>query len=87
MLFERLTAFIFLLRRMAPEVAMGESYDKSADVFSFGMVVYELITRDKPPMRKLKDCYAFNGDDHAGAFLLSSSSSSFFFFLLKRRCG
>jgi serine/threonine protein kinase len=60
---------------MAPEVAMGESYDKSADVFSFGMVVYELITRDKPPMRKLKDCYAFNGDDHAGAFLLSSSSS------------
>jgi serine/threonine protein kinase len=55
---------------MAPEVAMGESYDKSADVFSFGMVIYELITRDKPPMRKLKDCYAFNGDDHAGAFLL-----------------
>ncbi|ELR14036.1 protein kinase domain containing protein [Acanthamoeba castellanii str. Neff] len=51
---------------MAPEVAMGESYDKSADVFSFGMVIYELITRDKPPMRKLKDCYAFNGDDHAG---------------------
>jgi serine/threonine protein kinase len=64
---------------MAPEVAMGESYDKSADVFSFGMVVYELITRDKPPMRKLKDCYAFNGDDHAGAFLLSSSSSLLLF--------
>jgi len=51
---------------MAPEVAMGESYDKSADVFSFGMVIYELITRDKPPMRKLKDCYAFNGDEHKG---------------------
>jgi len=49
---------------MAPEVAMGESYDSSADVFSFGMVVYELITRDKPPVRKLKDCYAFKPDEY-----------------------
>ncbi|KAL6076117.1 Nucleolar protein NOP5, putative, expressed [Balamuthia mandrillaris] len=49
---------------MAPEVAMQENYDKSADVFSFGMVLYELITRDKPPARKLKDCYGFNADEH-----------------------
>jgi serine/threonine protein kinase len=59
-----------LTSRMAPEVAMGESYDKSADVFSFGMVAYELITRDKPPMRKLKDCYAFNGSEHKGTYLI-----------------
>jgi len=37
---------------MAPEVAIGDTYDNSADVFSFGMVIYELITRDKPPVRK-----------------------------------
>ena len=33
---------------MAPEVELGEKYEKSADVFSFGMVVWELITREKP---------------------------------------
>jgi len=49
---------------MAPEVAMGENYDKSADVFSYGMVIYELITRDKPPVRKLNQSYAFDGNVH-----------------------
>eukprot|EP01088_Endostelium_zonatum_P017904 TRINITY_DN5533_c0_g1_i2.p1 TRINITY_DN5533_c0_g1~~TRINITY_DN5533_c0_g1_i2.p1 ORF type:complete len:269 (+),score=53.94 TRINITY_DN5533_c0_g1_i2:45-851(+) len=36
---------------MAPEVELGEKYEKSADVFSFGMVVWELITREKPLSR------------------------------------
>lgn len=45
---------------MAPEVAMQDPYDKSADVFSYAMVLYELITRDKPPPRKLKDAYAWD---------------------------
>jgi len=49
---------------MAPEVAMGEAYDNSADVFSFGMVMYELITRDKPPVRKLRDCYGFKPEEY-----------------------
>ncbi|KAL6074281.1 putative serine/threonine-protein kinase PBL7 [Balamuthia mandrillaris] len=44
---------------MAPEVAMQQPYDKSADVFSYGMVLWELITRRKPPVRHLKDAYAF----------------------------
>lgn len=39
---------------------MQDPYDKSADVFSYAMVVYELITRDKPPARKLKDAYAWD---------------------------
>eukprot|EP00005_Dracoamoeba_jomungandri_P000846 CAMPEP_0174250414 /NCGR_PEP_ID=MMETSP0439-20130205/593_1 /TAXON_ID=0 /ORGANISM="Stereomyxa ramosa, Strain Chinc5" /LENGTH=309 /DNA_ID=CAMNT_0015330477 /DNA_START=27 /DNA_END=956 /DNA_ORIENTATION=+ len=49
---------------MAPEVAMGEGYDNTCDVFSFGMVAFELITRDKPPMRKIREGYAFIGADH-----------------------
>jgi len=49
---------------MAPEVAMGENYALSADVFSYGMVLFEIITREKPPQRKLKDMYAFVSDDY-----------------------
>jgi len=45
---------------MAPEVAMQDPYDMSADVFSYAMVLYELITREKPPARKLKDAYAWD---------------------------
>jgi len=48
---------------MAPEVAMGETYDSSADVFSYAMVIYEMLTRTDPPARKLKDCYAFKPED------------------------
>lgn len=48
---------------MAPEVAMGEKYGKSADVFSYGMVLAELLSRDKPPERKLIKGYAFEKDD------------------------
>jgi len=36
---------------MAPEVMLGEKYDAKADVFSFGMVLTELITRQKPAKR------------------------------------
>jgi len=49
---------------MAPEVAMGENYALSADVFSYGMVLFEIITREKPPQRKLKDMYAFNNEEY-----------------------
>jgi len=48
---------------MAPEVAMGETYDSSADVFSYAMVIYEIIFRTDPPARKLKDCYAFKPEE------------------------
>lgn len=33
---------------MAPEVIFGESYDERADVFSFGMVLAEIIYRRRP---------------------------------------
>jgi len=37
---------------MAPEVMCGDKYDEKADVFSYGQVLTELITRKKPPLRK-----------------------------------
>jgi len=33
---------------MAPEVLLGNSYDEKVDVYSFAMVLYELICRDIP---------------------------------------
>jgi len=49
---------------MAPEIAMGQNYDKSADVFSFAMVMYEVITRGDPPPRKLVEGFQFKQDQH-----------------------
>jgi len=44
---------------MAPEVMCGDKYDEKADVFSFGMVLTELITRRKPPLRKPATGFGF----------------------------
>ena len=43
---------------MAPEVLSGKSYDEKADVFSYGIVVCEIISRldadpDEIPRRKV----------------------------------
>mmetsp|Transcript_8420 Transcript_8420/g.23739 ORF Transcript_8420/g.23739 Transcript_8420/m.23739 type:complete len:931 (+) Transcript_8420:88-2880(+) len=43
---------------MAPEVALGRHYDVAADVFSFGMILYEIFTREKPPERKVTKAFA-----------------------------
>jgi serine/threonine protein kinase len=53
---------------MAPEVIFGEEYDERADVFSFGVVLAEIITR-KPPgkngflMRLPKKKFAIDVDE------------------------
>lgn len=47
---------------MAPEVMLGEKYDTRADVFSFGMVVTELITRQKPAKRAPGRRFAFDAE-------------------------
>jgi len=49
---------------MAPEIAMGQNYDKSADVFSFAMVMHEIISRGDPPPRKLVEGFQFKPEVH-----------------------
>ena len=51
-----LTAQTGTYRWMAPEVARNEGYTKSADVFSYGMLLFELLTHqvpfaDRPPLQ------------------------------------
>lgn len=39
---------VLCTRWMAPEVIRHESYDNSADVYSFAIVLWQLITREEP---------------------------------------
>ena len=34
--------------RMAPEIMRGESYDESSDVYSYGIIIWELINHQIP---------------------------------------
>ena len=36
------------LRYMAPEVASAQPYNHKADVYSFGMILWELVAYEKP---------------------------------------
>lgn len=45
---QELTAETGTYRYMAPEVIRHESYSSNADVYSFGLVLWQLITRDAP---------------------------------------
>jgi len=49
---------------MAPEVLAGDNYDSSADVFSYAMVIWELLTRTDPPVRRPGTGYAFLPDNY-----------------------
>eukprot|EP01116_Phalansterium_solitarium_P020004 TRINITY_DN5774_c0_g1_i2.p1 TRINITY_DN5774_c0_g1~~TRINITY_DN5774_c0_g1_i2.p1 ORF type:complete len:747 (-),score=170.94 TRINITY_DN5774_c0_g1_i2:322-2562(-) len=45
---------------MAPEIAVAESYGHKIDVFSFGIVLVELITARPPSKRRIDEMFAFN---------------------------
>lgn len=40
---------------MAPEVIQGEAYDRKADVYSFGILMYEVVTDCKPYSEIMKE--------------------------------
>lgn len=59
---------------MAPEVVMGQEYSKSIDVWSLGIILYNLLSGGKHPLyqkgestevfsKKLKDKEKFQFDD------------------------
>eukprot|EP01132_Coremiostelium_polycephalum_P003697 gene3697-4606_t len=56
---KRLT-FVGSDRWMAPEVSMGEMYDFKVDVFSFGVVLQEIITNQIPEERKAAKGFIFD---------------------------
>jgi hypothetical protein len=49
---EAMTNKIGTYQWMAPEVIQGQDYSEKADVYSFGIIMWELATR-KPPFREL----------------------------------
>lgn len=55
----RLT-FVGTDRWMAPEICLGKDYDYKVDVFSYGIVLVEIITQAVPEERKSQTRYAFD---------------------------
>jgi len=49
-----MTGFTGSLRYMAPEVARTEPYSEKVDVYSFGLLLYQLITNELPYRRMNK---------------------------------
>ncbi len=47
---------------MAPEIMTQPEYDNKVDVFSFGVVLQELITNGPPPKREISKQLAFDVD-------------------------
>jgi serine/threonine protein kinase len=51
---------------MAPEIIQGSQHLQSGDVYGLGMVLWELLTTHKPPVRTLPSFVA-NGDHDTGS--------------------
>eukprot|EP00640_Fibrocapsa_japonica_P004091 CAMPEP_0113951412 /NCGR_PEP_ID=MMETSP1339-20121228/86007_1 /TAXON_ID=94617 /ORGANISM="Fibrocapsa japonica" /LENGTH=219 /DNA_ID=CAMNT_0000959649 /DNA_START=100 /DNA_END=759 /DNA_ORIENTATION=+ /assembly_acc=CAM_ASM_000762 len=46
--FYKMTGDVGTVRYMAPEVALKQAYNEKAEVFSFGMIVWQLLSHEKP---------------------------------------
>ena len=47
------------LRYMAPECALNQPYNEKVDIYSYGMVIYELLTNNSP-FRGYSRTYMYN---------------------------
>jgi len=52
--------FVGTDRWMAPEICLGIDYDYKVDVFSYGVVLMEIVTQAVPDERRAQDKFAFN---------------------------
>ena len=53
----KLTANVGSIPYMAPEVALGKPYNEKCDVFSFGILLYEIISLKPPFSKAIKENY------------------------------
>lgn len=65
---------------MSPEIAMGEDFGTAADIFSFGIVLCEMITKQEPSAYFLKrtaqnSCFALPEDELRSAVLADCPES------------
>ena len=56
--FYNLTANVGSIPYMAPEVALGKPYNEKCDVFSFGILLYEIISLKPPFSMAIKHKYS-----------------------------
>ena len=56
--FYNLTANVGSIPYMAPEVALGKPYNEKCDVFSFGILLYEIISLKPPFSMAIKQKYS-----------------------------
>lgn len=47
---------------MAPEIVVSETYDSKVDVFSFGIVITEMVNQQPPRKRDFASKFAFDAD-------------------------
>lgn len=63
---EKMTNKIGTFQWMAPEVIEGHRYSEKADVFSFGIILWEIASREPPYKSNLKRHHRYKGINRCG---------------------